>query len=106
MFRIFRRSLSYGVIPEEWKIAKIIPVFKSGDAILHTKTDYALIGIKDVSISTSFRIFCKYSTITTTTTLTPITAYFNTLEKNYIFIKGVLGIRASLRALKYAFLWV
>lgn len=31
LFRIFLRSPSFSVIPEEWKIANIVPVFQSGD---------------------------------------------------------------------------
>lgn len=31
LFHIFRQSLSTGEIPRDWKIGKIIPIFKSGD---------------------------------------------------------------------------
>ena len=33
--KLFNKSLSSGVFPDDWKIARISPVFKSGDSSLH-----------------------------------------------------------------------
>lgn len=31
LYHIFRQSLSSGKLPDDWKIAKVVPIFKSGD---------------------------------------------------------------------------
>lgn len=34
LFRLFKKSVHDGVFPDKWKIANVIPVFKSGSEII------------------------------------------------------------------------
>lgn len=80
LYHIFQQSLSTGLLPADWKIAKVIPIFKDGNR--HSPGNY-----RPISLTC---ICCKF--------LEHIIAshIFNHLESNNFFFQNQHGFRKAL----------
>ena len=56
--KLFNMSLSSGLVPHEWKLAHVVPLFKSGDA--HNMSNYRPISLCSVVGKTLERIISKH----------------------------------------------
>ena len=56
--KFFNLSLATGVVPHEWKLANVVPLFKTGDA--HVMSNHRSISLCSVVGKILERIICKH----------------------------------------------
>lgn len=80
LYHIFKQSLSSGVLPTDWKIAKVIPIFKTGDK--RKPENYRPISLTSVSCKLLEHIIASH--------------IYTHLEKNNFFFQKQHGFRKGL----------